>query len=66
VPSRQIVDYILVGHRPWGLGLSSDEKTLYVANGLSDDITIVDTENLKVVTSVPVGQVPYGFLIDDQ
>jgi YVTN family beta-propeller protein len=66
VPGRRIEDYILVGHRPWGLALSSDEKTLYVANGLSDDVTIIEAERLKVVTSVPVGQVPYGFLIDDR
>lgn len=66
VPSRRVLDYILVGHRPWGLALTADEKTLYVANGLSDDVTIVDAERLTAVTSVPVGQVPYGFLIDDR
>jgi PQQ-dependent catabolism-associated beta-propeller protein len=66
VPSRQVEDYILVGHRPWGLALTADERTLYVANGLSDDVTIIDAERLKVVTSVAVGQVPYGFLIDDR
>jgi YVTN family beta-propeller protein len=65
VAGRKVQDYILVGHRPWGLALTSDERLLYVANGLSDDITIIDAERLKVVTSVPVGQVPYGFLIDD-
>ena len=58
--------YVLVGRRSWGLGLSADEETLYVANGLSDDIMIINTETLKAVTSVPVGQVPYGFLIDDR
>jgi PQQ-dependent catabolism-associated beta-propeller protein len=66
VPARRVLDYILVGNRPWGLALTADEKLLYVANGLSDDITIIDAETLKVVTSVPVGQVPYGFLIDDR
>ena len=54
-----------MGKRPWGLALSHDEKTLYVANGLSDDLTIVDTETLKAVKSVPVGMVPYGILVDD-
>ena len=63
--TREILKYILVGKRSWGLALTNDEKTLYVTNGLSDDISIVDTGTLTVVKSVPVGQIPYGILIDD-
>ena len=66
VARREVIDYILVGKRAWGLGLSSDEKTLYVTNGLSDDVTIVDTETLTAVKSVPVGRVPYDVIIDDR
>ena len=65
VASRKILDYILVGKRPWGLALSRDEKILYVANGLSDDLSIIDTKDRKVIKSVAVGMVPYGILIDD-
>ena len=65
VKTREIVDYILVGKRPWGLALTKDETRLYVANGLSDDITVIDTKSLKALTSIPVGRVPYGILIDD-
>lgn len=65
VPSRKVLDYILVGKRAWGLALTHDEKKLYVANGLSDDVSIIDTESLRVLKSVPVGLVPYGILIDD-
>jgi YVTN family beta-propeller protein len=36
-----------------------------VANGLSDDLSIIDVARRKVLKSVPVGQVPYGILIDD-
>jgi ABC-2 type transport system permease protein len=43
-----------------GLTLSRDEKTLYVANGFGDDVTIVDTKTRKARISVPVGRVPYG------
>jgi YVTN family beta-propeller protein len=66
VARREVVDYILVGARAWGLALSADEKTLYVANGLTDDLSIIDTEGLRVITTVPVGGVPYGILIDDR
>ena len=58
-------DYVLVGRRPWGLRLTRDERLLYVANGLSDDITVIDTTSLRALRSVPVGEVPYGVLIDD-
>src|SRR4051794_36435924 len=56
VASREVLAYILVGKRPWGLGLTSDEKKLYVADGLSDDIVLIDTESNTPVISIPVGQ----------
>lgn len=65
VAAREVIDYLLVGKRAWGLALNHDETRLWVANGLSDDISIVDTASLKVLKSVPVGLVPYGILIDD-
>jgi PQQ-dependent catabolism-associated beta-propeller protein len=64
--SREVMDYIVVGKRAWGLRLNADETRLWVANGLSDDVSIVDTRTNKVLVSVPVGQVPYGILIDDR
>ena len=64
--SREVIDYIVVGKRAWGLRLNADETRLWVANGLSDDVSIVDTRSNKVLVSVPVGQVPYGILIDDR
>ncbi|HWZ71717.1 MAG TPA: hypothetical protein VN326_09610, partial [Casimicrobiaceae bacterium] len=45
--------------------LSPDESTLYVANGLSDDLTIVDTAKLKAVRTIPVGRVPHTVVVDD-
>ena len=65
VPSKKILGYILVGKRSWGITLSKDEKTLYVANGLGDDITVIDVASRKAVTSVPVGRIPYGVVIDE-
>lgn len=65
VEAREVIDYVLVGKRAWGLALTQDEKRLWVANGLSDDVSIIETDGLKVLKSVPVGLVPYGILIDD-
>jgi len=66
VLSREITDYILVGSRAWGVTITADEKTLLVANGLSDDISIIDEESRRVLKSVRVGRVPYIPLIDDR
>jgi YVTN family beta-propeller protein len=66
IPKREVIDYVIVGKRAWGLELSANEQLLYVANGLSDDVTIIDTDSLKAITSVAVGRVPYDILIDDR
>ena len=65
VASREIEDYILVGNRAWNTILNRDNTLLFVANGLSDDVSIIDTERRKVIKSIPVGRVPYMVLIDD-
>lgn len=65
VASRQIKDYVLVGSRAWGATLNRDESMLIIVNGLSDDISIVDTKTNKVLRSVPVGRVPHTAVIDD-
>ena len=46
-------DYILVGQWPWHLELSPDHSKLYVANGLTNDMTIIDVASLKAEKSVP-------------
>jgi YVTN family beta-propeller protein len=56
---------VLVGTRAWNAELTSDNKTLYVTNGLSDDITMIDMDSRKAKKSIPVGRVPYMVLIDD-
>ena len=54
-----------MGKRAWGLGMSRDEKTLYVANGFGDDVTVIDLATRKAVISIPVGRIPWGVVIDD-
>ncbi len=55
----------LSGCRPRGLTLTRDETGLYVASGLSGDLSIVDMKSRKVMKSVPIGLIRYGILIDD-
>ncbi len=63
--THDVIKYVLVGKRAWSVDLSSDEKTAIVANGLSDDITIVDMVSMTPVKSLPIGRVPHSVLIDD-
>lgn len=56
--TREILKYILVGRRAWGLALSPNEDRLYVLNGLSDDMTIIDLDSRRPVASVRTGLVP--------
>lgn len=60
VHSRDIEKYILVGRRAWGLALSPDEDRLFVLNSLSDDMTIIDLESRRPISSVRTGLVPHA------
>lgn len=58
--TREIKKYILVGRRPWGLGLTPDGKRLFVLNGLSDDVTIIDLKAMRPVRTSRTGLVPHS------
>jgi len=45
------------------MAFSLDEKRLYTANGVSNDITVIDVGDLKAVKSVPVGRSPWGIAV---
>jgi YVTN family beta-propeller protein len=61
--NNAIVDTVAVGKRPWGIGLTPDGRKLYSANGPSNDVTVVDTETLKVIGRIPVGKAPWGVAV---
>jgi YVTN family beta-propeller protein len=48
------------GARPWGIAVSKDGKTVYTANGPSNDVSVIDVENRRVATKIPVGEGPWG------
>jgi YVTN family beta-propeller protein len=54
---------VLVGTRPWGLAVTPDGKSIYTANGQSNDVSVVDTATRKVVQKIPVGKRPWGVTI---
>ena len=59
----EVVNYILVGQRPWHLEFDPDGTKLYVANGLTNDMTVIDVASQKAEKSVPVGRLPWGVAV---
>lgn len=63
VPGRKVTHLVLVGKRAWNVTLNKAESRLWVVNGLSDDVTVVDVAAAKAIKSIPVGRVPYGLVL---
>jgi YVTN family beta-propeller protein len=63
VAARKVTHLVLVGKRAWNVTLDKAEARLWVVNGLSDDVTVVDVAAAKPIKSIPVGRVPYGLVI---
>ena len=60
--TNQVSGSFEVGQRPWGIALSPDGKTLYTANGPSNDISVVDLATQTVKKKIPVGKGPWGVI----
>ena len=43
--------------------LDKAEARLYVVNGLSDDMTVIDVAAAKALKTIPVGRVPYQAVV---
>ena len=48
---------------PGNMALTPDGKKLYVANGRSNSVSVIDTATLKVTKEIPVGELPWGVTI---
>jgi YVTN family beta-propeller protein len=63
--SYEVMDYILVGQRPWHMALNTDETRLFTTNGVSGDVTMIEVDSLEPVRSIPVGRFPWGVIVVD-
>ncbi|MGN6582752.1 MAG: PQQ-dependent catabolism-associated beta-propeller protein, partial [Rhizobiaceae bacterium] len=63
--TKKIHAYILVGSRAWGVAENKKGTLLYVANGLSDDVSIIDIHAQKTIRSIATGRVPHTVAIDE-
>ena len=53
-----------VGHRPYAVVLSRDEKHAYVSNWGGETVTVVDTATAKVEETIPVGTHPSAMVLN--
>ena len=47
----------------WNIAFSPDHKRLYTANGISNDISLIDLDSQTVTKSVGVGTSPWGVAV---
>ena len=55
ISSRYIIKRIHTGSNPKGIALSPDGKLLYVAEMLDDNIGVISTESLQIISSIDLG-----------
>ncbi len=53
--SGKLIKEIRVGLHPNAILASADEKLVYVANGSSDEVSVIQTKNQQLVETIPVG-----------
>jgi YVTN family beta-propeller protein len=63
VKTREVAKYLLVGQRVWHAAFTPDDKYLLTANGVSNDVSVIDVAALKVIKSVQVGESPWDLAI---
>lgn len=60
---NQVIATIAVGKRPWNMALTPDGKKLYVANGRSNSVSVIDTDSNQALKEIAVGELPWGVVI---
>ena len=50
--SNKVTATVPVGQRPWNMAVTPDGRKLYVANGRSDSVSVIDTATRKETSRV--------------
>ena len=58
LPSRTVLAHLEVGDGPRGIVLTPDERTAYVANSLSDDVSVIALTTFEEVARIPTTTSP--------
>jgi YVTN family beta-propeller protein len=60
---NDVIATVTVGADPYGVAVSPDGTRVYVANGLDDTVSVIDTSTNTVTDTVTVGTNPYGVAV---
>jgi YVTN family beta-propeller protein len=63
VASNAVVATIPVGKRPWNMAITPDGSRLYVANGRSGSVSVIDPNSYRGLGEIAVGELPWGVSI---
>ena len=58
LPELEYIGAVKVGHTPDWLTMTPDSRYLYAANAGSQDVSVVDTQLMKEIARIKVGQTP--------
>jgi len=61
-----VVDTIVVGDYPRGVGVNPQTDRIYVANSGSDNVSVIDGSGDSVIATIVVGGHPYGVGVNSQ
>ncbi len=62
--TNRVVGSISVGKGPSSIGITSDDKTAYVVNLVSNTISVIDTQTNQVVgRPIRVGKWPFAIAV---
>jgi YVTN family beta-propeller protein len=61
--TNKVVASSEAGPRPWGIAIAKDGKTIYTANGPSNDVTVLDIITGNLIKKIPVGRGPWGIAV---
>ena len=60
---NRVIDTVPVGQRPWNMAITPDGSKLYVANGRSGTVSVIDAVGNRKLRDIAVGELPWGVVI---
>jgi YVTN family beta-propeller protein len=61
----QDVPHFQVGENPYKIAIDTSDDIVYVANKLSDTVSVIDTNTMKAPKNIPVGDGPVDIEVDE-
>jgi YVTN family beta-propeller protein len=66
VPRQQVVATVTLesgDSKPKGVEVTADGKKVFVANGATHNVAVIDAQTHEVIATIPVGRRPWGIAL---